>query len=804
MLIDHVNLNTFFKNKELNRKEARWWEKLSDLDLHIEYKSNKQNSADDSSRRLDYESNESIIVNAIANDINTLIISRVHVHVYNVESDSQTNRNDELSSILFSMKKNCQFSSNLKTANTMNIENDFIRDKNFENIASHAYVNLIVRTRILSTEELVFAIQTKAFHAWFDSRSFEIKKQHEKFKKTFCFVVEETKNIVSREAIKKIALKDINFTKSSIELRIVLKILQKSDQLAQKRMTQAAQTIIVNAWFDDDSKINKWKLKNDILYFEKKYYIFSNLLRRELLKQNHDDSHANHFEYEKILELFRRKYWWFNMSKNVKKYVISCTKCFLTKSIKHKFYELLQSLSISRKLRKNWTMNFIIDLSFSKRREQIYDVILIIIDRYTKYFKYISARKDWTAKQLTNELFDEIFFKQRMLKFIIFDRESLFTFNFWSNFCYHLRIKIRLSIVFHSQTNEQTERQNQTLKQYLRIYINYQQDNWVRLLFVIEYAYNNNWHNVIKMSSFTILYRDDDISRWKDQIQDDSEKNVSTTRTRIEEVTQLRNQLYKRLNETRNNQAKYYDEKHTSRIFNVKDKILLNFRNIHISKSSKKLDHKYYESFEIEEFIEKQAYKLRLSHTFRIHNVFYVSLLKSYKERFDDVIASFSIIINEEKHDEIKLILNSKLYQKRLKYLVKWLNWSDIENQWIYAENVQADDLIKNFYQQYSNKLSTDASNAKRKRIEKNWFNQKRKEFHFQRHEVESQLNYLITFLFFNSVSDQTFSRHLDWWDDEENSQCFWEKTDSFHEFLRIFCQHHRHSFNRIAFVFTS
>jgi hypothetical protein len=103
----------------------------------------------------------------------------------------------------------------------------------------------------------VFAVQTKAFHARFDSRSFEIEKQHEKFKKTFRLVVEETENIVSKKAIKKIALKDINFTKSSIELRIVLKILQESDQLAQKRMTQAAQTVIVNARFDDDSKVDK-------------------------------------------------------------------------------------------------------------------------------------------------------------------------------------------------------------------------------------------------------------------------------------------------------------------------------------------------------------------------------------------------------------------------------------------------------------------------------------------------------------------------------------------------------------------
>jgi hypothetical protein len=123
------------------------------------------------------------------------------------------------SSILFKFKK----------TNKINIENDFIRNEIFESTASYVYVNLAVKIKILSTKELMFAIQTKVFYARFDSRSFKIKKQHEKFKKTFHFVVEETKNIISKKTIKKIDLKDINFTKSSIELRIALKILQKFD-----------------------------------------------------------------------------------------------------------------------------------------------------------------------------------------------------------------------------------------------------------------------------------------------------------------------------------------------------------------------------------------------------------------------------------------------------------------------------------------------------------------------------------------------------------------------------------------------
>jgi hypothetical protein len=129
------------------------------------------------------------------------------------------------------------------------------------------------------------------------------------------------------------------------------------------------------------------------------------------------------------------------------------------------------------KFKKNWTMNFIIDLLFNKCNERIYDFILIIINRYTKYFKYILTRKDWTIKQLTNQLFDEIFSKHKMSKSIMFNKNSLFIFNFWFNFCYHLRIKIWLNIIFYFQTNNETKRQNQTLKQYLKIYINYQQNN---------------------------------------------------------------------------------------------------------------------------------------------------------------------------------------------------------------------------------------------------------------------------------------------------------------------------------------
>jgi hypothetical protein len=87
-----------------------------------------------------------------------------------------------------------------------------------------------------------------------------IKKQHEKFKKTFRLVVKETEDFVSKKTIEKIVYKNINFVNSLIEFRIVLKILQEFDQFAQKKTIQAASSIIQKTKFERDSKK---KMKNE-------------------------------------------------------------------------------------------------------------------------------------------------------------------------------------------------------------------------------------------------------------------------------------------------------------------------------------------------------------------------------------------------------------------------------------------------------------------------------------------------------------------------------------------------------------
>ena len=61
--------------------------------------------------------------------------------------------------------------------------------------------------------------------------------------------------------------------------------------------------------------------------------------------------------------------------------------------------------------------------------------------------------------------------------------------------------KQKLSISYYPQTNSQIERINQTIEQYLRYYLNYEQDNWVKLLPMAQFTFNNST-SVTRISPF--------------------------------------------------------------------------------------------------------------------------------------------------------------------------------------------------------------------------------------------------------------------------------------------------------------
>jgi hypothetical protein len=121
-----------------------------------------------------------------------------------------------------------------------------------------------------------------------------------------------------------------------------------------------------------------------------------------------------------------------------------------------------------------------------------YDSILVIVDRLTKYTHLVPYKEASTAEELAYTFMKTIIAQHGTPDEIISDRDKLFTSQFWQSLMDLLGSKHKLSTSYHPQTDGQTERTNQTIEQYLRCYINYEQDNWVKLLPMAQFAFNNN------------------------------------------------------------------------------------------------------------------------------------------------------------------------------------------------------------------------------------------------------------------------------------------------------------------------
>ena len=96
-----------------------------------------------------------------------------------------------------------------------------------------------------------------------------------------------------------------------------------------------------------------------------------------------------------------------------------------------------------------------------------------------------------TAPALAKIILNVIVWHYGLPNSIVSDCSSVFTSKFYSSLYYFLSIKQILSTAFHSPTDGQPERQNNTIKAYLRAFVNFEQNNWARLLPMVEFVYNN-------------------------------------------------------------------------------------------------------------------------------------------------------------------------------------------------------------------------------------------------------------------------------------------------------------------------
>ncbi len=259
----------------------------------------------------------------------------------------------------------------------------------------------------------------------------------------------DCKQLISRAIVRVLTIHETTYNFSSKFIVKLIKILQQEDEFAVR--LRADETM--NIWKSD---VEAWTLNSqEIIEYNESLYVSEDLsVREKLLKRHHNDLLARHFDADKISELLDCKYYWKSMIKNVKEYINTCDICQRMKMKRHLSYDELRSLFQLTDSWKEITMNFIINLSPSKWKEVMYDSILMIVDHYMKITRYLSIKKTLTVVKLAKLFFEQIALKYEILNDIIIDKDSLFISAFWSKICYHVKMKQRLSIAFHLQTDD--------------------------------------------------------------------------------------------------------------------------------------------------------------------------------------------------------------------------------------------------------------------------------------------------------------------------------------------------------------
>jgi hypothetical protein len=334
-----------------------------------------------------------------------------------------------------------------------------------------------------------------------------------------------------------------------------------------------------------------------------------------------------------------------------------------------------------------------------------FNSILVIVDRLSKQAIFIPTNTTDTAAHLAQQFIKNVFAKHGLPADIISDRGRLFVSKFWQSLCEALDISSNLSTAYHPQTDGQTERTNQTLEQYLRIFVNYQQDDWATQLPLAEFVYNNTPHSATGVSPFfankgfnprlTISLKD--IPSHEAHL---AATDLKALHGYLREQVQVANEAYKR-----------FEDPHRlpTPDWPVGTKVWLDWRNVKTRRPMKKLDHKRHGPFEIKDKISTHAYRLKFPPSLKgIHDVFHVSLLEKvapehHPKRRPDPPPPMEA--DGEESFEVAEILDSRRRYNKIQYLVRWEGYGPEDDTWEPIENLEGSrEALDEFHARYPKK----------------------------------------------------------------------------------------------------
>ena len=157
----------------------------------------------------------------------------------------------------------------------------------------------------------------------------------------------------------------------------------------------------------------------------------------------------------------------------------------------------------------------------------------------------------------------------------------------------------------------------------------------------------------------------------------------------------------------------YERGKKTAHEFNVGDFVGLSSKDIKIHQQSPKLGPRQLGPFKVLERVGELDYRIELPAGLNINPVIHVDRLSPWRDNgLKQPAPPPPDIVDGEEEYEVEEILDSRIYRKKLQYLVKWKGYGYGENTWEPAAKFDhASEVVDDFHEKYPTaRLHLDAT----------------------------------------------------------------------------------------------
>lgn len=184
-----------------------------------------------------------------------------------------------------------------------------------------------------------------------------------------------------------------------------------------------------------------------IRYKERLYVGCTGNLRTELITKLHESAIGGHSGQHGTYQRLKSLFYWKGMKRDVRDWIRGCDVCQRCKNENVASPGLLQPLSIPDEAWQSVSMDFVEGLPKLNHKE----VILVVVDRFTKYAHFVPLCHPYTAEVVADLFMENIYKLHGLPRSIISDRDKVFTSKFWQTIFKKMQVKLNLSTAYHPQ-----------------------------------------------------------------------------------------------------------------------------------------------------------------------------------------------------------------------------------------------------------------------------------------------------------------------------------------------------------------